>query len=413
MGIAGDCSNTWKDNFQELLIIDQLRGSHSTGVAVIKRGEESETLVVKRPGPPQEIMVLPEYKSAMNQAAKCVIGHNRYATKGARTTENAHPFDFTGVVGAHNGTLDSWAIRDLHDSVKFDTDSEAIFAHIDKFGLKDALSKMAGAWALTWFDKFENTINFLRNDRRPLFYTYSKDHCTLLWASEYEFLEMVCKRHGIHKGMDGEQIFIVEPDIHYSWKIPEYFNDKFEFPDQIEAKSTRSFQSSSQGSHAGSYGRPWGEYLDGDWVEYHAATNYNSSATSSSTTTGEPGKTLLVPSKRSDLFDKRNSSNSASSNVVPFDLPSQKAQRHLQRVDTKKFRQPYKDEKGRVLNRKEFNRLISQGCLLCGDSMSEWNDFVHILPKDMTGKNQFLCEQCYNEDDALEIVHQLMSESIV
>ncbi len=60
-----------------------------------------------------------------------VAGHTRYATTGANTVANAHPFTTGGVVGMHNGIV--YNDRDLRaefDRPDVRVDSEHIFRHI-------------------------------------------------------------------------------------------------------------------------------------------------------------------------------------------------------------------------------------------------------------------------------------------
>lgn len=383
MGVAGDVAGLWKDYFTELLIIDQLRGAHSTGAALINREYKNpQVTLIKAPGSPSEIIRTKEYRDAMNTSARCLIGHNRYATKGAHTTENAHPFDFPNVVGAHNGTLDHWCIKTLYDADKFGTDSEAIFSNINKFGLDETLKKIAGAWALVWFDKHLKTINFLRNDKRPLYYTYSKDRCTLMWASEKGMLQFVMERHNLAE--ENHEYFVVEPNMHFSWKVPEFISGKFDTPRRVEAKSTAFFQSQvySRGSYSGSYGGN-GNWLDEDWEEW----NPNKPMGTSSNTQGNvvPFKVLIKPSE--------------------LVKPPQKV---FQRLDTDKFRTPYKYPNGVTFGKNIFNSLVDQGCMFCGYKDVKWGEFIHVVDGDLDGKRHFMCEECYNNDDALELSQQIL-----
>ncbi|CAN5950617.1 unnamed protein product [Sphagnum jensenii] len=134
-------------------LFDVVRGHHSTGTAIVKRFD-SEIEMAKAAVPSPMFIGLKEYQDLMNKASlKVIIGHNRYATIGEKTPKNAHPFKFPNLVGAHNGTIDSWSLRDLEDSGQFGTDSEALYNSISKIGIKSTIEKMTGAWALSWLIK--------------------------------------------------------------------------------------------------------------------------------------------------------------------------------------------------------------------------------------------------------------------
>src|SRR4051812_47418108 len=109
VGVAGDCTLNMKDVFTQLLLVDVVRGHHSTGAALVKRYENQKILMEKAPIASPDFVRTKEYGDLINTVgAQVLIGHNRYATIGEKTASNAHPFAFDGLVGAHNGTLDSW-----------------------------------------------------------------------------------------------------------------------------------------------------------------------------------------------------------------------------------------------------------------------------------------------------------------
>lgn len=404
VGVAGDIAGKTKDLFTELLVIDSLRGMHSTGMASVRR-HIPDIEVVKRPGPSHLLIGSQEYKNALNAVSKVLIGHNRYATMGAHTVENAHPFQFEHVVGAHNGTLEYWSKKRLHFNEKFDTDSEAIFCHINEYGLEEALAQMEGAWALTWYDKRDNTLNFLRNNKRPLYYTYNKEHTAMMWASEIEMIDFVLDRHNLR--YDDQKFYFVDTDVHHKWVLPKFGVDKFAPPILEDRPSTAKYVAPPVTYHHGKHHHHhnrndyqamlYGFGFDGDdedWEAWYALDDKKKE---------EDKKKDSPPFHVSPKAEDKAGEGFVQDNVVPFAMGKQTRQ-SSRREDSTKFRQPYKDHKGKIIPKKDFNRIISNGCVYCGDNSIEWNEFIKVLPERANNGTQlFLCEACYNNNEIDEL----------
>ena len=212
VGMAGEITVKEERAMKTLLTLDALRGIDSTGIAVIPR-HNGVVKMAKEVGNPYNLFETKPWDRAMLGQQRAIIGHNRYATQGATTRRNAHPFEFDGLVGAHNGTLrNKWKLDDNKD---FDVDSENLYHHMDKHGVRHALDIIEGAWALTWWDKYDESINFLRNSERPLFLARSKDAKVLFWASEAWMLRVACSREGI----DISDAILLEVDMMHSFPI--------------------------------------------------------------------------------------------------------------------------------------------------------------------------------------------------
>jgi predicted glutamine amidotransferase len=370
VGIAGDTSSHWKDTFTDLLIVDSLRGAHSTGMAAVKR-YQNEVGLVKQPGGPHNLIMDPEYKQSINPPVKCIIGHNRYATIGEHTIENAHPFAFPKVVGAHNGTLERASIKELYGNEHLGTDSAAIFSNINQNGLKDTIDKLRGAWALTWYDATKNTINLLRNEKRPLWYAYSKDRCTLIWGSEAGILDFVLKRSKVE--LENGEFYQLEVDHHFEWEIPDSISKKFGQPRKEEMKGPPPPP-------------PVVHYYGGNWSPYHGGHGNRG---------GASGDNVLPFDRRTTTTQHGGKRSTATTSA--FD----------RRVDTRRFRPPYKDHNGKIINKKEFNRITADGCVFCGNNNIMWGEFIAPI-KTVESGGSFLCEECYNDEEVFELCKNII-----
>lgn len=190
------------DKFKDLLLFSSTRGKHSTGVVTISsdipfstssvKNIEADFYYAKAPVNPIEFMEYGEFGNLMNiKNGKVMLGHTRYATKGAINAENAHPFvsrDGT-TIGMHNGTLTgTYKYKD-----DFGTDSEALINILAEDGV-EGLKGVSGAWALVWYDWFNNKLRLIRNEERTLFYTKTPAG-DILYASEEWMIETVIKKH--------------------------------------------------------------------------------------------------------------------------------------------------------------------------------------------------------------------------
>jgi hypothetical protein len=116
------------------------------------------------------------------------VGHNRKATFGTISRENAHPFCEKNIVLVHNGT-----VQDHKTMANVEVDSHAICHRIGEVGAQAALKELKGAYALVWYDITTKKLHLARNNERPLVFVNTEDY--FAFASEGYMLGWLLRRH--------------------------------------------------------------------------------------------------------------------------------------------------------------------------------------------------------------------------
>lgn len=232
VGVIGDLMLDDKKVFDFLLKLDVFRGKHSTGVARVPYSKRKEVEIVKDVGTTWDLIEKRPhdyYNDYTNSPGPYIqgnyvalMGHNRWATVGAINPDNAHPFEAGKIIGCQNGTLPQWSIDKLDDSEFYDTDTEALMFNIDLHGVENVIPKISGAWALTWYNREEETFNILRNNERPLHFMWRKNKKVMIYASESWMLYAAIDKFNLDvwADKDGDSVFQFSTDTLYQYKFP-------------------------------------------------------------------------------------------------------------------------------------------------------------------------------------------------
>lgn len=179
----------------QMLHADAVRGMHGTGLYAVDK--EGSNMRIRVGGPPYELVGSKEFekytKFVQQKFVRFMVGHNRFATRGSHTTEHAHPFRDGHITMVHNGTLDSFG--HLPDAKDYQVDSEAICHAFAVDGVEKTIKTLKGAWTLVWWDNKAQTLNFLRNSKRPLWIAPHKTDHSMFFASEGHMLQWILQRN--------------------------------------------------------------------------------------------------------------------------------------------------------------------------------------------------------------------------
>lgn len=203
--------------FKGLLLIDQLRGEHATGVFKVDLAK-NEVSTIKRAMNATDFLAQEDVKKFLDEdRVNLYVGHNRYATMGDKGKhENAHPFQHEHITMVHNGGVDAWGLDMLegYNDKEVEVDSHMVCMTLAKHGVKEAVTnKLAGAFALIWWDQKERSLNFIRNQERPLWFAVTTAGA-IVWASEKAFLDVFLERAGKASGYRVKPILMDKNEHH-------------------------------------------------------------------------------------------------------------------------------------------------------------------------------------------------------
>lgn len=203
------------------------RGEHGTGMILVPHDNEGNADWVKIGATPDYLI---DGKHGKERFAndwdmyRAVVGHNRYATQGKVSTDNAHPFVVGPITLVHNGTLHSTHGLPLpqHKLKDVDVDSHVIAHNLADHSVEDVVKELDGAFTLVWHDARDQSVNIIRNERRPLHLIALSYHDTILFASEAEMLWWLTKRSDFSHG---DTMYQPEAGMHMKFmpgsKVPE------------------------------------------------------------------------------------------------------------------------------------------------------------------------------------------------
>ncbi len=187
---------------QQGLIADTLRGEDSTGAYFVEHGNQLNTGI----GWCRD--VVDGYTFVANNTfwhkylgkgeQHAIIGHNRSATIGGIHMGAAHPFQEGPITLVHNGTLtQTGTLLKSQAMLKAANDSHAICYNLGEEGIETMAAKLDGAFTLIWHDARDNTMNIVRNEKRPIHLAKVEDEKTLLIGSEADMIYWLAKRNNM------------------------------------------------------------------------------------------------------------------------------------------------------------------------------------------------------------------------
>lgn len=187
-GFAGPSSFRSASLLQALAIADQVRGEHSTGLALAAKNEGSRRLsprLVKKALSGKEFVRAGWSQVLFRTKYPLAIGHNRYATAGEVNDRNAHPFliprPHGAALAAHNGIVGGKeSIAERYGIKNYPVDSEVYFRAIGRKAGKSE-EELLGAiaevtsyiapradFACLWLEPAWRSLYFWRSPERPL-----------------------------------------------------------------------------------------------------------------------------------------------------------------------------------------------------------------------------------------------------
>ena len=168
--------------FVNLLRGDTIRGDDSTGVFGVTKNGHSDILKGNTDGYLfTRTKQYQKFEKRIGHEYRIIVGHNRSATFGEVTAENAHPFREKHIVLVHNGTIHN---KDQLNK-EVEVDSHAICYALAEHDPVSAMGKIDGAYALVWWDESDRSLCMARNSQRPLY------------VVDYDSVYIICSEPGL------------------------------------------------------------------------------------------------------------------------------------------------------------------------------------------------------------------------
>ena len=190
--------------FTQLLVFNEPRGPHATGVAWLNR--DGEHRLFKRPVPASQFVSdkgFHEALSGVDNRATLLLGHTRWRTRGdENVNENNHPIRAGDILGTHNGTIynANYLFRRFKLRRFAEVDSELLCRRagraarggpIDTVRFKDRLRFCRGQMAAVLASRLDPETVLVLKGNKPLELPSHTRHRAVLYASDAAYLDAV------------------------------------------------------------------------------------------------------------------------------------------------------------------------------------------------------------------------------